>query len=207
MRVHTHTHTHTRYSKSKAPPISTSELRWRRFECRLTTRRQSSGWAELDELRPGTGDKGIQQCVIAWLRWRLLEANRCFSDFVCDTSIFTLSVPSLRVLLQSVHCASDSVSSTAFNQLKSGCSSQHLLNIHFHIVVADSVFPELVKCAAINSDRAVGKVPLTFLHIPERSTTHWADCESHQHISPKQKKKKKKATTEAVNECTYLRPD
>ena len=40
------------------------------------------------------------------------------------------------------------------------------LNLNFPIVVADStaeVFPELVKCATINSDQAVGKMPLTFL--------------------------------------------
>ena len=129
----------------------------------------------MDKLILGTGDKGIQQCVIAWLRWRLLEANQCFSDFVCDTSAFTPSVPNLRFLLQSMHSASDSLLSTAFNQLKSGCSSQHLLNINFHKIVADSavkVFPELVRCAAINSDRAVGKVPLTFLHTSDRSTMH-----------------------------------
>ena len=65
-----------------------------------------------------------------------------------------------------MHCASDSLISTAFDQLNSGCSSQHLLNINFHIIVADSaveVFPELVKCAAIHSDWAVGKMPLAFL--------------------------------------------
>ena len=52
--------------------------------------------------------------------------------------------------------------------------------------LADSiveVVPELVKYAAINSDRAV--------------------AESHQHIYSR---KKKKATTEAVNERTYFRP-
>ena len=45
----------------------------------------------------------------------------------------------------------------AFNQLNSGCSSQHLLNVHFHIVVVDSAvkaFPEPAKCIAIKSDRA-----------------------------------------------------
>ena len=49
----------------------------------------------------------------------------------------------------------------AFNQLNPGCSSQHL-----SIVVADSaveVFLELARCTAINSDRAVGKMPLRFL--------------------------------------------
>ena len=54
----------------------------------------------------------------------------------------------------------------AFNQLNSGCSSQHLLSLHFPIVVADStvqVFPELAKCASINSDKAVRKMPLMFL--------------------------------------------
>ena len=50
---------------------------------------------------------------------------------------------------------------TFFNQLNSGCSSQHLLYLHFPIVVADStveVFPELAKRAAMNSDRAVDKM-------------------------------------------------
>ena len=42
------------------------------------------------------------------------------------------------------------------------------LNLNFPIVVADTaveVFPELVKCAAINSNLAVGKMPLTFLTV------------------------------------------
>ena len=138
---------------------------------------KSSGRAELDELGLGTGDKGVQKCVIVCLRWRLLEANWCFSDFVCDTSAFTTSVPKLRVLLQSVHCVSNSLSGTAFNQINSGCSSQHLthLNLHFPRVVADSsaeVFPELLKCAVINSDQVVGKMPLTFLVTSQRSATH-----------------------------------
>ena len=75
---------------------------------------------------------------------------------------------------------------TAFDQLNSGCSSQHLLHLHFPTVVADyavEVFPELVMCTAINSDQAVGKMPLTFLDTSERSTTHKAVCESHHHIS------------------------
>ena len=79
------------------------------------------------------------RCMIAWLRWRLSEANWCFSDFMCDTSTFTPSVPKLRVLLQSTHCASKSLLSMAFKQLKSDRSSQHWLHIHFPIVVADSV--------------------------------------------------------------------
>ena len=64
------------------------------------------------------------------------------------------------VLLQSVHCASNSLLGTAFNQRNSGCSSQHLLKIHFPVVVAESAaedFPELAKCTVINNDRAVGK--------------------------------------------------
>ena len=72
--------------------------------------------------------------------------------------------------------------------------------------LADSaveVVQELAKCAAINSDRAVGKIPLTFLDTSDRRT-HGDDCESHQHISSKQKKM---PMTEAVNERTYLRPD
>ena len=108
--------------------------------CLAKVAAQSSGWAELDELGPGTGDKGVQKCVIAWLCWRLLEANWCFSDFVCDTSAFTPSVPNLRVLLQKVHCTSNSWLGTAFNQLNSGCSSLHLLNLHFPTVVAED-FP------------------------------------------------------------------
>lgn len=67
----------------------------------------------------------------------------------------------LRVLPQSVHCASDSLLGMTFNQLNVGCSSQHLLILHFPIVVADSaieVFLELVKCAVINSDLVVGKM-------------------------------------------------
>ena len=80
----------------------------------------------------------------------------------------------------------------AFNQLNSGLSNQHLLNIYFHIIVAGSavkVFPELVKCAAINSDRAVDKMPLRFLDTSGRITTHGANCESQQHISQKKKTK------------------
>ena len=71
------------------------------------------GRAELDEFGPGTGDKGVQKCVIALLHWRLLEVNWCFSDFVCDTSAFTLSVPKLRVHWQNLHCASNSLLGTA----------------------------------------------------------------------------------------------
>ena len=113
-----------------------------------------------------------------------------FSDFVCDTSVFTPSVPKLRVLLQSAHCASNSLLSMASNPPNSGCSSPHLLNLDFPIVVADSaveVFPELAKCMAINSKLAVGKMPLTFLDTSERTTTHGANCES------------KKATMETVH--------
>ena len=85
-----------------------------------------------------------------------------------------------------------------FDQLNSGCSSQHLLNLHFPIVVADSaieVFSELAKCTEINSNLAVGKMPLMLLVASERSTTHGADCESHQHIS---------LQLEVVNERTYI---
>ena len=56
-----------------------------------------------------------------WLHWRLLEANWRSSDFVYDTSAFTQSVPKLRVVLQSVHCALNSLSgflSTEFWLLK-----------------------------------------------------------------------------------------
>ena len=76
------------------------ELRQRWFQCCLAVRRQrcaNTGWAELDELGPGTGDKGVQKCVIAWLGLRILEANWCFSAVVCDTSAFTTSVPKLRI--------------------------------------------------------------------------------------------------------------
>ena len=73
---------------------------------------QSLGRAELDELGPGIGDKGIQTCVTERPRLTLLEANWCFSDIVSDTTAFTPSVPKLRVLLQSVHCASNSLLGT-----------------------------------------------------------------------------------------------
>ena len=87
---------------------------------------------------------------------------------MCDTSAFTPNVPGL------------------IAALNSGCSNQHMLNLHFPIVAADSageVFTELVKCAVINSDQAVGKTPLMFLILQTE------DCESHQHISPKQNTK------------------
>ena len=76
---------------------------WMSPECETSEAVQSSGRAELDELGPGTGDKGIQKCVIAWLRWRVLDASWCFSDFVRATSAFTPIVPKLRVLLQIHH--------------------------------------------------------------------------------------------------------
>ena len=137
---------------------------------------QSLGRAELDELGPRTGDKGVQKCVIVWLRWRPLEANWCFSDFVCDTSTFTPSVPKLRVLLQSVHCSSNSLLGLAFNELNSGCSRQRFFfYLHFPIVVEDTaveVFPELAKCAVINFNQGVGKMPLSFLVTSVRSVTN-----------------------------------
>ena len=109
-------------------------------------------------------------------------------------------MPNLRVVLQSVHCSSNLSLGVAFNKLNSGCSSQHLLNSYFPIVAADSVvevFPELAKSAVINSDQAVGKMPLTFLVTSKRGITYGTNCESHQHTSPKQNKKK--VTMEAVN--------
>ena len=82
------------------------------------------------------------------------------------------------------------------------------LNLNFSIIEADSaveVFPELVKCATKNSDRAVGKMPLTFLILQTEELTK----ESHQHTPPPPKKnrKTKKAKKEAKNECTFLRPN
>ena len=112
------------------------------LECLTAEAAQSSGRAELDEFGLGTGDK----CAFAGDFYMLTGV---LPDFVCDTSAFTPSVPKLRVLLQSIRWASDSLLVMAFNQLNSGCSSQHLFNLHFPIVVADSsieVFPELVKC-------------------------------------------------------------
>ena len=56
--------------------------------------------------------------------------------------------------------------------------------------LADSavkVFPGLVKCTPTNSDWAVGKMPLMFLDSLVGSTTHWANCESHQHPTPPKK--------------------
>ena len=87
-----------------------------------------------------------------------------------------------------------------------------MLDLHFPIVGADpavEVFPELAKCAVINSDRAVGKMPLTYLVTSEILKTHRTNCESHQHISPTQNKKKKVCLQlmEAVNEHKYLRPN
>ena len=87
---------------------------------------------------------------------------------------------------------------SAFIHLNSGCSSQHLLNLHFPIVVADSAVKSFQK--------TVGKMPLMFLDTSERSTTYGANCQSPQHISPKQKETKK-VTPEAVNESTYFSPD
>ena len=76
---------------------------------------------------------------------------------------------------QIINCASNSLLGSAFNQLNSGCSSQHLLNLHFPIVVTDSaveVFLELAECVVINSDQVVGKMLVTFLVSSERSITH-----------------------------------
>ena len=80
---------------------------------------------------------------------------------------------------------------------------QHLLNLHFPIVGADSeveVFPELVKCAEINSDRTVKKMPLTFLIL--QTEEHMELTENHLHIYPKQQK----GDDRGINACTYLRP-
>ena len=67
------------------------------------------------------------------------------------------------------------------------------LHLNFHIVVADSavkVFLELVKCVKFRPGcwQNATYVPDT----SDRSRTHGADCESHHHISPKQKQNNKK---------------
>ena len=111
---------------------------WRTLDYEMAEAAQSLGWAELDEVGPGTGDKDVQK--------RLLEANWCFFRFCVWHQHF---VPKLRVLLQSVHGTSNLLRDSAFNQPNSGCSSHQLLNIHSPIVVAAStvkVFPELAKC-------------------------------------------------------------
>ena len=78
------------------------------------------------------------------------------------------------------------------------------------MVVADSaveVFLELVKCAAINSHRAVAKMPLTFL-ILQTEVQHAELTVNLTNTFPQNKKKtKKKAMKEAVNERTYSRPN
>ena len=54
---------------------------WMSLDCETAEAVQSSGLAELDELGLGSGDKGVQKCVIVWPWWKLLVANWCFSDF------------------------------------------------------------------------------------------------------------------------------
>ena len=176
--THTHTHTHTHVFKIQS--CSDFKVRVEMKKVWMSLDYESSGQAEVDELRPVTGDKGIQKCVIAWLHWKLLEAYRYFSHFVCDTSAFTPSVPNVTVLLQSEHCASDSLLSTAFNQLNCSCSwskfrSQSLSRTGE--VCGDKFRPGCWQNATCVPDTS------------DRSTTQGADCETHQQISPKQKQK------------------
>ena len=180
--TYTHMQTHTQFKIQSTCAFNVgveTKMVWMLLDYETAEAAQSSGWAKLDELGLGTG---VQKCVITRPCWRLLKANWCFSHFVCDTSAFTPNVPNLRVLLQSVHCASNALWGPAFNQLNSGCSSQHLLNSHFTIAIADytvRVFLEQAKCTMINSDLAVGKIPFTFQDTSERITTHGANCECH----------------------------
>ena len=79
------THTHMVFkiqSTSAFNIIVETKMVWMSLGCEAVDAEQSSGQAEMDKLGPGIGDKGKQKGVIAWLRWRLLEANWCFSDFV-----------------------------------------------------------------------------------------------------------------------------
>ena len=80
-----------------------------------------------------------------------------------------------------------------FNQLNSECQSQHL-NLNVPIVVAGSVVEVFYETGegCGGKFRPIGKMPLTFQDTSDISTTHGADCESHQHISPKQNQKTKK---------------
>ena len=130
---------------------------------------------------------------------------------MCDTSAFIPSVPNLRVLLQSVHCASNSLSSMAFKPTEIWMFKPTLVKYtlsHSCSRFRSQSLSGTGEACVDKFHQAVGKMPLTFLHTSERSTTNGADCESHQHISPKQRKKEiKKAMTEAVNDCTYLRPN
>ena len=132
-----------------------------------------TGWTWINRVL--TGDKGVQKCVIGRLRWRLLVASWYFSNFVCDTSALTPSVPRLRVLLQSVHWASDSLLGSSFNQLNSGCSSRDKFTLSHRC----SRFRgrRLYRTSKMYGDKrwAVGKMPLTFLDTGER-TTHGTNC-------------------------------
>ena len=184
---------------------------WMSLDCEAAEAVQSSGRSELDELGPGTGDKGVQKCVIAWLRWRLLEANACYSDCVCDTSAFTPSVPKLRDLWQSVHCASNSLWRMDFNQVNSGCLSQHC---EFTLSHSCSRF-----CSRRHS--GIGEVydnkfqPGCWQNatcVPgyfrkKFKTRNWLWISTTHFPQTQNKIKKKRVTMEAVNEHTYLRPN
>ena len=129
------------------------------LDCEKAEVTQSAGRAELDNL-----DRELVTKAYRSVWWRdftgdfnsvlpILCVTPVLSHWVCPSwgsSVRAQTVPQIHYF-------------TAFNQLNSGCWSQHLLYLHFPIVVADStveVFPEVVKHAAINSNRAVGKCHL-----------------------------------------------
>ena len=98
-----------------------------------------------------------------------------------------------------VHCVQNSLWGTAFNKLNSGCSSQHLLNLHFPIVVADS--------AVEVCNRAIDKMPHMFL-VLQKEVKHTELTVNLTTQFPKIKyKNKNEAMMEAVNERTYLVPN
>ena len=115
---------------------------WMSIECEAAEAAPSLGRAELDELGPGT-----KVCVIVWLYFRF-RSYWCLSDFVCDTCAFT---------------------PTEFWLFKSTLVKFTLPHSCGRFRV--KLFPELVKCAVINSNQSVGKMPLMFLILKQKTVT------------------------------------
>ena len=121
-----------------------------------------------------------------------LESNWCFSDFVCDTSAFTLSVPkgplaerTLRLKFIILQLLINWILDVQANKFKFKLSRSYSRFSSRSLSGSGEVCDDKFQPGCWENATYVRDTS-------DRSTTHRANCESHQHISPKQKQKKQR---------------
>ena len=162
---------------------------WMLLECGTAEEAQSLGRAELDELRLVTGDK----CDFKFCVWHQRFHTMCAH----------VEGPLAQRTLPFRFIIGYGFQPTEFWLLK-----QTLVNFSLSHRCSRFCCQSLSGTGEVCGDKFRLGCWQNATYIPdtsERSTTHGTNCESHQHISPKQNKNK--VTMEAVNERTYSRPD